>query len=57
MRCMNEGTEAPRGQKGRLTKCGDEVRFRRSLVTHGEAAFSGPRGAQILSREEGEVPC
>ena len=21
--CLNEGTEAPRGQEGRLTKCGD----------------------------------
>ena len=48
------GTEAPRGQEGRLTKCGDAEtkRFGWPLVTHREAAFGGPGGAQILPLEQ-----
>ena len=56
-RCLNDGTETLRGQEGRLTKRDyAETRFRWQLVTYGETAFVGSRGAWILSQGGGRSP-
>ena len=59
-RCLNEGTEALRGQEGRLTKRGDaETRGlggRLSPTGKLHSVVGGPGGAQIPSREWENVP-
>ena len=56
--CLNEGTEAPQGPGGwtyEKWRCWNKW-SRPLLVTHREAAFGGPGGAQILSPEWDKCP-
>ena len=53
--CRDRATAAPSGQGGRLTPRGD-MKIRWPLVTHGETAFSGSRGARSSPGEGTATP-